>query len=58
MRAVGLFLLLAGCLVLLWPFYGHLIRIVAISRTDTQLYGGAALVGGVAALLISRLRAG
>ena len=58
MRAIGLFLLLVGCLVLLWPFYGHYVRVVAISRSDTQLYGGAALIGGVVALVVSRIRAG
>jgi hypothetical protein len=54
MRAIGLFLLLAGCLVLLWPWYGHLVRVVAVSRADTQLYGGAALMAGILALLIWR----
>ncbi len=58
MRAVGLFLLLAGCLVLLWPWYDHLVPIFTIARADTQLYGGAALMGGVAALVIARARGG
>lgn len=57
MRAVGLFLLLAGCLLLLWPWYGHLMDIF-IPRGDTQLYGGAALMGGIVALIISRVREG
>lgn len=57
MRAVGLFLLLAGCLVLLWPWYGHLVRFLYLSRDDTQIYGGLALLAGIAALLISRAHA-
>jgi hypothetical protein len=57
MRALGLFLLLAGCLVLLWPVYGHLLHIGQISRANTQLYGGATVLGGVAMLLFSRLAA-
>ncbi len=58
MRAFGLFLLLAGCLVLLWPWYGHLFRFFTITRSDTQLYGGAALMGGLVVLIVSRIRAG
>jgi hypothetical protein len=58
MRALGLLLLLAGCLVLLWPLYGHLIHPLFISRGDIQLYGGAALMAGVIALVFSRSRAG
>ena len=57
MRAIGLLLLLAGCLVLLWPWYGHLIRFVSIARSDTQLYGGGALMAGIVALIIARARA-
>jgi hypothetical protein len=58
MRAIGLLLLLAGCLVLLWPLYGHLLHPLFISRNDAQLYGGAALMAGVIALVLSRSRAG
>lgn len=58
MRAIGLLLLLGGCLVLLWPLYGHLLHPLAISRGDTQLYGGAALMAGIVALILSRSRAG
>lgn len=58
MRALGLFLLLVGCLVLLWPWYGHLFRFFTITRSDTQLYGGTMLVGGVVTLVIGRIRAG
>lgn len=58
MRALGLFLLLVGCLVLLWPWYGHLFRfLLHIPRADTQLYGGAALLAGIAALVIGQVRA-
>ncbi len=58
MRAIGLFLLLAGCLLLLWPWYDHLLPFIHISRSNTQLFGGAALLGGVVALVIDRARAG
>ena len=58
MRAVGLFLLLAGCLVLLWPWYGYLFHPLTLPRSDTQLYGGAALLAGIAALVRARARAG
>jgi len=54
MRAVGLLLLLGGCLVLLWPLYGHLLHPLSMSRADTQLYGGAALMAGVLVLVFSR----
>jgi len=57
MRAIGLFLLLAGCLVLLWPWYGHLFRFFSMARSDTQLYGGAALMAGIVMLIIARARA-
>lgn len=58
MRALGLFLLLAGCLVLLWPWYGHFFfRFPSITRGDTQLYGGAAMMGGIVVLFIARVRA-
>jgi len=57
MRAIGLFLLLAGCLVLLWPWYGHLFHFIFMTRSDTQLYGGAALLAGVATLVVARVRA-
>jgi len=57
MRTIGLLLLLGGCLILLWPLYGHLLHWFSISRADTQLYGGAALMAGVAALVFSRTRA-
>ena len=57
MRTIGLLLLLGGCLVLLWPLYGHLLHPMSMSRADTQLYGGAALMGGVVALVFSRTRA-
>lgn len=56
MRAIGLFLLLVGCLVLLWPWYGHLFRF-HIPRGDAQFYGGAALLAGIAILVIARMRA-
>ena len=58
MRAVGLFLLLVGCLLLLWPWYDHLLPFIRIDRSDTQLFGGAALMGGIVALIIDRARAG
>lgn len=58
MRAIGLFLLLAGCLLLLWPWYDHLLPFIHIARSDTQLFGGAALMGGIVALIIDRARAG
>ena len=58
MRALGLFLLLVGCRVLLWPWYGHLFRFFTMARSDTHLYGGAALVAGIAMLVIGRMRAG
>jgi hypothetical protein len=58
MRAVGLFLLLAGSLLLLWPIYDHLLPFIRIARSDTQLYGGALLMGGIVALVIDRARAG
>lgn len=58
MRVIGLLLLLAGCIVLLWPLYGHLLHPLFISRSDTQLYGGATLMAGVIALVVSRSRAG
>ena len=57
MRALGLVLLLAGCLVLLWPWYGHLLHVLTIARSDTQLYGGAALLAGIVALLVARASA-
>lgn len=58
MRALGLFLLLAGCLVLLWPWYGHVfIRFPSFTRGDTQLYGGGALIAGIVVLFIDRVRA-
>jgi hypothetical protein len=57
MRAIGLLFLLCGCLVLLWPLYGHLFHPFTIARGDTQLYGGAALMAGVIALVLSRERA-
>jgi hypothetical protein len=57
MRSIGLLLLLCGCLVLLWPLYGHLLHPLSIPRADTQLYGGAALMAGVIALVFSRSRA-
>lgn len=57
MRAIGLFLLLAGSLVLLWPWYGHLFRFFYISRDDSQLYGGLALMSGIGALVVSRAQA-
>ena len=55
MRALGLLLLLAGCLVLLWPWYGYLIHPGLISHANSQLYGGALVMGGIAALIVSRL---
>lgn len=58
MRAFGLFLLLLGCLVLLWPWYGYLFRFFTITRSATQFYGGALLVGGAVTLIIGRIRAG
>ena len=58
MRAFGLFLLLAGCLLLLWPWYDHLLPFIRITRNDTQLYGGALLMGGIVALIVERARAG
>lgn len=58
MRAVGLGLLLAGCLVLLWPWYGYLLHPFTLPRGDTQLYGGAALLAGIAALVMARARSG
>lgn len=58
MRAFGLFLLLAGCLVLLWPWYGHVfVRWPSFTRSDTQVYGGAALIAGIVVLFIERMRA-
>jgi len=57
-RAVGLGLLLAGCLVLLWPWYGYLLHPFAFARGDTQLYGGAGLMAGIVALIIAQARAG
>jgi len=57
MRAIGLFLLLAGSLVLLWPWYGHLVHFFYMSRGDAQLYGGVGLLAGVATLVFSRVRA-
>jgi hypothetical protein len=56
MRALGLFLLLVGSLVLLWPWYGHLFRFFYMSRGDAQLYGGVALMAGILTLVISRTR--
>lgn len=58
MRAVGLFLLLVGSLVLLWPWYDHLFRSITIARSDTHIYGGAALLGGIVMLFISQVRRG
>jgi hypothetical protein len=57
MRAIGLFLLLAGVLVLLWPWYGHLLHFVHLSRADAQLYGGLGLMGGIAALIAAQVQA-
>lgn len=54
MRAIGLSLLLLGSLILLWPVYGHLIHVFTISRSDTHLYGGVALMAGIVALFVSR----
>jgi hypothetical protein len=56
MRAVGLFLLLAGSLVLLWPLYGRLLHALPMTRSDSQLYGGMMLLAGVVVLVISRAR--
>jgi hypothetical protein len=58
MRTVGLFLLLIGSLVLLWPWYGHLIHFFSLSRGDAQLYGGVGLMAGIVSLIISRVHAG
>jgi hypothetical protein len=58
MRAVGLFMLLAGSLLLLWPVYDQLLPFIHIMRSDTQLYGGALLMGGIVALIIDRARSG
>lgn len=58
MRALGLFLLLVGCLVLLWPWYGHLIRFITLPRSDSQMFGGMALMAGIVSLIIARVRAG
>lgn len=57
MRALGLFLLLSGCLMLLWPVYSHLIHFISITRSATWLYGGLLLMAGVATLLIARIQA-
>lgn len=56
MRAIGLFLLLVGSLVLLWPWYDHLFRFITIARADTHIYGGAALLGGIVLLFIGQVR--
>lgn len=53
MRVLGLLLLLAGTLLLLWPHYGYLLHGIRIARADTQTYGGALLLAGVAALVAS-----
>ena len=58
MRALGLLLLLAGCLVLLWPWYGHYLHVFTFAHNDSQLYGGAALMAGIVALFVSRVRSG
>ena len=58
MRAVGLMLLLAGTLVLLWPHYSFLFHGVRLLRADTQFYGGGLLLAGVAALVVSLARPG
>jgi hypothetical protein len=57
MRALGLGLLLVGSLVLLWPWYGHFIHFFTMTRSDTEIYGGAGLMAGVTALVVSRVRA-
>lgn len=53
MRTVGLFALLAGCIVLMLPMISELIhRHIAIP--DGNLIGGALLCLGIAALVLSR----
>ena len=57
MRAVALALLLTGSLILLLPWYDHLVRFIHLSHSDTQLYGGMLLMAGVVTLIIGRARA-
>lgn len=58
MRALGLLLLLVGCLFLLWPVYDELVPVLRFTRSETQVYGGLTLLAGVVALFIARARAG
>lgn len=57
MRAIGLFLLLAGSVLLLLPWYGQLLHYFHLTRSEAQLYGGLALFGGIAVLVVSRIQA-
>jgi hypothetical protein len=54
---LGLFLLLCGCLLLLWPWYNHLLTFIHIPRSGTWFYGGLLLMAGVASLFVARVRA-
>ena len=57
MRAIGLFLLLAGSVLLLLPWYGQLLHYFQLTRSEAQLYGGLALFGGIAVLVVARIQA-